>query len=245
MSATGDMNEVLARYVVACPDGVNRVRYRAWQSEPRDRTILNDYVRLLQEQLPSLLPKSERMVFWINLYNAVTLQVVLENYPIKSIREIRSHTLDPRGLIGPWFERRVTVEGRKLSLYEIENAILRKEFGEPRIHYAINCASDGCPNLRPAVWSGDDLEHDLEAAAQEFVGSRRGAWLDAAGRPHLSRIFKWYGRDFKAEGGVAAHLARLASPATRSKLAAPDPSLRHAYDWSLNDAEPQPAEATA
>lgn len=188
----------------------------------------------------SSLPDTERMALWINLYNAVTLQVVLERYPVRSIRQIRSRTLDPRGLVGPWFERRITVEGQKLSLSEIENTILRKQFNEPRIHYAINCASNGCPSLQPAVWTGADLTSQLESAASSFINSPRGSRIDDSGRPSVSRIFKWYERDFDSEGGVTAHLQSVATADMKQQLATSTAPVRHHYDWLLNDADPDP-----
>jgi len=189
MSSEADFSDILGRYVVQSDDGINRVRYRAWKTSAADLRVLNPYVDYLQAQSPATLTAAERMVFWINHYNAATLQVVLERYPVKSIRQIRSRTLDPRGLIGPWFERRLKVEGRKLSLNDIENSILRKEFNDPRIHYAINCASNGCPSLQPELWSADSLNSALDRAACDFIDSSRGVWTDAAGHIRLSSIY--------------------------------------------------------
>ena len=231
-------SEALARYVVEGDDGLNRVRYRAWKASPADCKALGDFIGHLQAQRPSLLPDAERMAFWVNLYNAVTLQVILERYPVRSIREIRSRTLDPRGLIGPWFERRMVVEGRRLSLSDVENTILRKEFGDPRIHYAINCASNGCPNLQPKVWTGEQLNEALDTAAASFIASPRGAWIDEAGRSHISRIFKWYAADFRVDGGVQSHLLQYATPTTQVSLSHVGRQSRYDYDWTLNDAEP-------
>ena len=137
---TAAYDRLLTRYVVASPDGINRVRYTAWAANAGDIDALNAYVASLEQDRPSRMTRDERLAHWINLYNAVTLQIILENYPVRSIRDIRSQTLDPRGLIGPWRTQRVTVEGRRLTLDQIENSILRPEFNEPRIHYAINCA---------------------------------------------------------------------------------------------------------
>ena len=240
MSVYSDYADALRRHVVVGDDGLNRVRYRAWKSSPADRIALDAYVEQMQAIPASTLPDAERMAFWINLYNAVTLQVVLERYPVRSIRQIRSRTLDPRGLVGPWFERRTTVEGQKLSLSEIENTMLRKHFNEPRVHYAINCASNGCPSLQPTLWAGTDLDSRLEAAAFTFINSPRGSRIDDKGRQSVSRIFKWYARDFDSEGGVATHLQSVAEADLKQRLAAGTGPARHHYDWLLNDAEPEP-----
>lgn len=112
---TADYDRLLARYVVASADGINRVRYGAWASNASDVDTLNAYVASLERDRPSQMTREERLAHWINLYNAVTLQIILENHPVRSIRDIRSQTLDPRGLIGPWRTPRVTVEGRRLT----------------------------------------------------------------------------------------------------------------------------------
>ena len=98
---------------------------------------------------PSTLARAEAFAFWANLYNALTLKVVLERHPVRSIRDIRSSGVpfDPKGWIGPWRTRLVTVEGRRLSLDDIEHEVMRPTFRDPRVHYAVNCASIGCPNL--------------------------------------------------------------------------------------------------
>jgi hypothetical protein len=240
MGASSDYADALQRYVVVGDDGLNRVLYRAWKSSKTDCRALDAYVEHLQTVPVSTLPDADRMAFWINLYNAVTLQVVLERYPVKSIREIRSRTLDPRGLIGPWYEKRITVEGQKLSLSEIENTMLRKQFNEPRIHYAINCASNGCPSLSPTIWTGVDLTNQLATAASAFVNSPHGSRIDKNGRLSVSRIFKWYKHDFDSEGGVETHLKSAATADGTGQLPNSAPVAQHHYDWRLNDAEPDP-----
>jgi hypothetical protein len=106
---TAAYDRLLARYVVASADGINRVRYAAWSSNAADVDALNAYVASLERDRPSRMTRDEQLAHWINLYNAVTLQIILENYPVRSIRDIRSQTLDPRGLIGPWRTPRVTI----------------------------------------------------------------------------------------------------------------------------------------
>lgn len=231
---TASYDRLLARYVVASADGVNRVRYGAWRANAEDVGALAAYVATLEAERASQLPRAERLVYWINLYNAVTLQIILENYPVNSIRDIRSRTLDPRGLIGPWRTERVTVEGARLTLDQIENAILRRQFAEPRIHYAINCASIGCPNLMARAWRAETLEADLEEAARAYVNHSRGVTVDTEGRVGASRIYQWFARDFGGATGVLAHLRRYASPALRARLAGATAISSYRYDWSLN-----------
>lgn len=237
-SDTDAYDQLLARYVVASPDGVNRVRYAAWRANADDVHSLNSYVSSLEQDRPSRLPRAERLAYWVNLYNAVTLQIVLENYPVRSIRDIPSRTLDPRGLIGPWRTERVTVEGRRLTLDQIENTILRRQFNEPRVHYALNCASIGCPNLMARAWRAQSLEADLDEAARGYVNHPRGVSVDAQGRVSASRIYQWFAADFGGAGaGVLAHARRYASPALQARLANATSISNYAYDWSLNGAD--------
>jgi hypothetical protein len=228
---------LLERYVVVVPNGVNQVRYRAWQANARDRAALDDYVAALERERPSRLARDEAFVYWVNLYNAVTLQIVLENYPVRSIRDIRSRTLDPRGLVGPWRTPRVSVEGRRLSLDQIEHAILRPDFSDPRVHYAVNCASIGCPNLQPRAWRAASLNADLDAAARAYINHSRGVHIDAQGRLRVSSIYRWFASDFGgAPLGVLAHLRTYAGPALTARLRSANVISGYAYDWSLNDA---------
>lgn len=231
-------DRLLTRYVSVSADGINRVDYGAWSANAADRQALDAYVGDLAGQRPSTFARERAFVFWVNLYNAVTLQVVLENYPVRSIRDIRSEGtgLDPRGLIGPWRTRRVTVEGRRLSLDDIEHAILRPTFNEPRVHYAVNCASIGCPNLLPRVWRAETLEADLEAAARAYVNHPRGVSFSANGSLRVSSIYRWFRSDFGgSDAGVIAHLRRYAAPDLARRLAVTSSIAGHDYDWSLND----------
>jgi hypothetical protein len=170
-----------------------------------------------------------------NLYNAVTLQIILENYPVRSIRDIRSQTLDPRGLLGPWRTPRVTVEGRRLTLDQIEHSILRPEFNEPRIHYAINCASIGCPNLAARAWRAETMEADLTAAARAYINHPRGVSIDSQGRVRASTIYRWFAADFGGNAaGVLTHVRRYASPDLQARLARATTISNYNYDWALN-----------
>jgi hypothetical protein len=153
----------------------------------------------------------EAIAFWSNLYNAVTLEVVLEHYPVQSIRDIRASGSDAEGRIGPWTMDRVTVEGRRLSLNAIEHDILRREFADPRIHYAINCASASCPNLPPRAWRADSLDLALDDAARSYINHERGIRILPSGQVEASSIFKWYAGDFgDREASILAHQAQYA-----------------------------------
>ena len=128
--------QLLGAYVVEAPDGVNRFDYARLKATSADVAALDAYVEALEGTAVSALSRDEQFAFWANLYNAVTIQVILERYPVDSIRQIpsRGFPLDPRNRIGPWRTKRVTVEGERLSLDDIEHGIMRPTFQDPRVH---------------------------------------------------------------------------------------------------------------
>ncbi len=237
---TGDPDAVygalLKRYVHAMADGVNRVDYAAWRRTPADRARLEAYIAGMQRRRPSGMTRKAAFAYWVNLYNAVTLKVVLDRYPVRSIREIKSDSFfDPKAYLGPWRTKRVRVERRMLSLDDIEHSVLRARFKDPRVHYAVNCASFGCHNLMARPWAAARLEADLDRAARAYVNHPRGVRVIGPGRLRVSKIYQWFKADFgNADAGVLAHLRRYADP----RLAEP---LRRGvidgydYDWSLNE----------
>lgn len=225
----------LARNVVADADGVNRVDYSAIASG--DRAELAAMIEGLQEIQVGALNRDQQFAFWANLYNAVTLKVVLDHYPVASIRDI-----DLGGGLfggGPWSADLVMVEGVALSLNDIEHRILRPIWQDPRIHYAVNCAAVGCPNLRIAAWQAETLDRDLDAAARGFVNHPRGVRPSSVGSEAgltVSKIYDWFAEDFGGdEASILAHLRRYAEGETAALLAAHGEIVGTAYDWSLND----------
>lgn len=220
---------LLGIYVSRDPDGLNRVDYAAWKAAPTDLADLDGYIDRLQAEDPTRLTRDEQFVFWINLYNAETLRVVLAAYPVRSILFVRPTLFS----IGPWQARTLRVNGRRLSLSDIENRILRPGFGDPRVHFALNCASTGCPVLRPVAWTAFNLDAELEAAARDLINSPRGVRFKG-GKLVLSTIFKWYRRDFgDTRAQMLDHLATYADAEVANHLRLANPRLRYAYDWSL------------
>jgi hypothetical protein len=229
---------LLAKYVIVGADGVSRVRYRAWRDTPEDMATLRSYIRAMEAACPSQMSASSAVAFWSNLYNAVTLEIVLDNYPVRSIRDIRTPDVSPDGAHGPWKMDRVTVEERVLSLHAIEHDILRARFHDPRIHYAINCASVSCPNLPSRAWRPDALDQALDNAARSYINHARGVRLLPSGEIEASRIFQWYGADFgESDTSVLAHQAKYADGPLSEALARAGKITACDYDWSLNDAE--------
>lgn len=222
---------LLRRYVVAGGDGLNRVRYARFKAEAR--APLDRYVAALAATGASGLGRDDAFAFWVNLYNAVTLQVVLAHYPVRSIRDI-----DLGGGFfarGPWRKKLVSVEGRDLSLDDIEHGILRKRWSEPRVHYAVNCASVGCPNLAREAWTGNRLERMLDAGARAFVNHPRGL-RTASGGLRASRIYSWFAEDFGTERQLRDHWRAHAAAPLAAALDANPRIAGYDYDWGLNDA---------
>ncbi len=239
--ADDGLDALLARHVVPHPDGVTRVRYAAWKANAADLRALDAWIEAAAARRPSAMPRAEAYAFWANLYNALTLKVILDRYPVRSIRDIRSTGVpfDLRGWIGPWRTRLVTVEGRRMSLDDIEHETMRPTFRDPRVHYAVNCASIGCPNIWPRAWRAETLERALDDAAAAFVNHPRGATVLPDGRLRVSSIYTWFREDFGgSEAGVVAHLRRHAAPALAARLGERTSIAEDAYDWALNDAPP-------
>jgi len=224
-------NCLLARYTVTDAVGVNRLRYRAVTAQ--DRNSLKGYLQYLQSVDTRTLNRNEQLAFWFNLYNARTVDIVLDNYPIRSIRQVKMKFTD---FVGPFDDPgAVTVLGKSLSLNDIESGIVRPVWKDPRIHYALNCASYGCPNLAPQAWTAADLDGRLNGAAYEYINSDRAIRSGVFG-VKVSKIFKWYKDDFgSSDQAVLNHLRQYANPTTQQKLQGRQSIRGHFYDWSLND----------
>lgn len=228
-------DRLLQQYVVAGADGVNRVQYAAWKANAPDRAALDAYIASLEATSISKLSRDAQFAAWVNLYNALTLKVVIDHYPVRTIRDIKSTgVFGPKALLGPWATKRVTVEGVHYSLDDIEHGVLRAKFRDARVHYALNCASYGCPNLQRRAWRAESLPADLDAAARDYVNHSRGVALEANGL-RISSIYRWFQADFGgSQAAVLAHLSQFAQGPTADALAKQPKILGDSYDWSLN-----------
>lgn len=231
------LDQFLATYLVVTPasnqvsQGASLIRYK--DVTAADRKSIVEYIDRLQATKVSALGRNDQLAFWINLYNAETIRVILENMPVDTIRAIKSHPLDVKG---PWNDVRLSVEGTPLSLDDIENKIVRPVFDDPRIHYGLNCAAIGCPSLRSVAFNGEDVDNALEEQARAFINTPRAAYIED-GKLTVSRIFLWYADDYgEGQADVINHLRRYADPTLRDRLAGIDRIARYEYDWSLNDA---------
>lgn len=211
------------------PQGVNLFDYGGVSSA--DKSKLDGYIKALTNRDPRALNKAEQKAYWINLYNAVTIQVVLDDYPVDSIRDIKDGFFSS----GPWDRELVTVAGEKLTLNDIEHRILRPIWDDPLIHYGVNCASIGCPNLLTEAFTGKNVDDKLAENAVAYANSPRGARFDGS-KLIVSSIYEWFKVDFgDSEAGVLKHLAQYATGDKQAKLKQRDDYSKHAYSWDLND----------
>lgn len=225
----------LARYLVVQSASVNRVAYA--KVSDADRKRLDDYLSALSAVGISNFSRNEQRAYWINLYNALTVDVVLDHYPVDSIRDI---SISPGFFsIGPWKKKLIRVEGEEISLDDIEHRILRPIWKDPRLHYSVNCASLGCPNLMPTAFTASNSEGLLDQGARDFINSDHGARFDAQSRLIASSIYDWFQEDFEGnEAGVIAHMRLYANPALMVRLESATEVYDFDYDWTLNDATP-------
>jgi len=227
----------LKRNVVAPhPSGINRVGYQTVSKE--DREALKNYLQTLQLLPISGYNPAEQKAFWINLYNALTVDLILSRFPVASIRDIN---ISPGLFIkGPWGAKLVAIEGEKLSLDDIEHRILRPIWRDSRIHYALNCASLGCPNLQPIAYTGDNTDALLEKGAREFINHPRGVAIKN-GKLQVSSIYVWFQPDFGAgPEGLMEHWTEYANDTLAGALRNYSGGLEHDYDWRLNGADAKP-----
>lgn len=221
--------ELLQEHVHAHADGINRIDYTALGAQ-QPRAKLEQYINALEQVDPRQLNRNEQMAFWINLYNAVTVRVVLDHPGKKSIRRMGARWFR----IGPWDDVLTRVLNTELTLNDIEHGLLRPIYQDHRIHYAVNCASLGCPNLLPSPFTGATLDVQLTAAETAYIEHPRGVGFASDGTLRLSSIFDWYQSDFADdESGLLKHLAaRL--PSLSARLVEHRGTIAYDYDWSLN-----------
>ncbi len=174
------------------------VDYRSFK---KDHSLLKKYLNILSENPPpESAGKDERLAYWINAYNAFTVDLILDHYPVESINDIGGWFQIP--FVNSVFDKKFfKIGNEEMSLNNIENGILRKEFNEPRIHFAINCASVSCPALRPEAYEAGRLDGQLEEQTARFINDPSKNRIAREG-VEISKIFSWFGGDFKKNGSV-------------------------------------------
>ena len=210
--------------------GVSRFDYANVSAQ--DMQLLRGYVNYLQSFDPRSLTRKHQFAYWVNLYNAKTAELVIDAVQkrgIRSIKQIRSNYIWP----GPWSRKSLEILGKKLTLNDVEHGVLRPIWQDHRIHFVVNCASIGCPNLLNTAMTADNAESLLASSEEVFLNHSRA--VERVGNQLvLSQIFKWYLSDFAGdEKGLIAYLAKH-----RDLGDTPDQlSIRYRYDWALNSVD--------
>jgi hypothetical protein len=237
---------LLKKHVVVQRGGqASQVRYAGFAA---DRAALKAYLDTLSavgEAAFAGYGKAQQMAFLINAYNAFTVELILTRWPkLSSIKDLGSF------LQSPWKPKWVPLLGTQVSLDDIEHEMLRKRgrYDDPRVHFAVNCASIGCPALREEAFDAARLDSQLDEQAQRFMSDRsRNRYNTARGRLEVSKVFDWFGEDFRLGhrgiDSLQAFMARYAdqladAPADRDRVRAGRADIGFLdYDWKLNDAK--------
>jgi hypothetical protein len=202
------------------------------------KTLLNQYLTTLSNIRPTELNQTQQLVYWINLYNALTVQVVLDHPKKDSIR-----SMGPLLSFGPWDKDYLTIEGKRVSLNDIEPRILRPIWQDHRLHFVLNCASIGCPNLSRAAFTPANIEDSLAQAERSFLQHPRAISFNDKGILQLSSLFDWYLEDFaENESALLVYLAEQRPDMAERLLVYPigsRPNIDYVYDWSLNTVDPK------
>lgn len=241
------LDRVVERFV----DDEGRVDYGALKRDPRD---LENYYRLVATYGPHSHPRlfpteRDELAYWINAYNAAVIKTVLTYYPIDGVASVSLF-----GKVGFFLFQRPQFGGRRTSLYELEHGVIRKRFADPRLHFALNCASRGCPRLPREAFTAEQLDAQLDREARRFFAEARNLRIDHERRAvYLSSIMDWYEDDFTSwyrarfgHRGTLLDYARLY--VRRERAAELSQATRYdvrfvPYDWRLNDQMPRDAHA--
>ena len=217
---TENYSRLLSKYVTS-----SGVKYAEWKGNTDDMQALQGVVDGIAKENASAMEKKAQLAFYINAYNAWILHEALGKYPTKSVKD---------ALFTFFTGKRITVAGQQTSFNALEKETIRSKFNDPRVHFALNCASRSCPPLSRQAFTGGNLDSQFETLAKGYVNSDKGVRFNAAAKTaELSKIFDWYKDDFKGEGGPVAFInKRRSSPIPAdAKISYQD------YDWGLNEAK--------
>ncbi len=204
-------NELLQKYV----SDSGKVNYKGFQSDSKFETYLNE---LKNNPVQSDWSREKKMAYWINAYNAFTIKMITDNYPVSSITELEGGK--------PWDKKWITLGDKTYSLNNIENDILRPKYKDARIHFAVNCAAVSCPTLLNKAWTADNLESNFEKQAKTFINNSKFNDI-SQNKVSISKIFDWYAKDF---GDITDYLNQYSSTEIND-----DAKVTYKeYDWALN-----------
>jgi len=215
-SQTSTFNSLLENYV----DAKGNVDYKSLKA---NEDTLDSYLSYLSNTTPNNWSADKEKAFWVNAYNAYTIKIILDNYPLKSITGIKNNGKTA------WKTPFAKVGGKTYTLDHIEHEILRKKFKDPRIHVGVNCASKSCPKLGNIAFTEDNIELELERLMKEFINDSSRNKLSEK-KIEISEIFNWFQGDFTANGTVIDYINRYADEPINKKA-----KIKYLpYDWSLN-----------
>lgn len=204
-------NSMLQKFVTSA----GTVNYAGWKKSESD---LDSYLQSLAAAIPSAsTARNEALAYWINAYNAYTIKLILKNYPVAKITDLNAGK--------PWDVQWITLAGKKYSLNDIENKVIRPTFKEPRIHFAVNCAAKSCPPLANKAFTADNLNSMLELRTKAFINSNLNTVT--AEKVTLSKIFDWYKEDF---GNVLTFINKYANTKANKNASI----AYNEYNWALN-----------
>ncbi len=208
-----DVWNVMLNKFVNVNGGVN---YSAWLPEIEQ---LDTYLaQLMKNPVESSWSKNKQLAYWINAYNAFTVKMILDNYPLKSIMDLHGGK--------PWDKKWIKIGGKTFSLNNIENDIIRPTFNEPRIHFAVNCAARSCPPLLNKAWTEKNIALNFEKQTKSFINNSTHNTI-TSNEAKLSKIFDWYGKDFgDLRSFINKYGEQKINPKTKIKF--------KDYDWALN-----------
>ena len=201
------------------------VNYKGFQ---KDKASLDSYLKTLSDNAPDKSwNENDQKAYWINAYNAFTVSLILKHYPVKSIKDIAGKIYK---INTPWDIRFITIGGKTYDLNNIEHGILRKKYNDPRIHFALVCASISCPKLRNEAYEGSQLDAQLEDAGKDFLNDNSKNKI-TAGKADLSKYFSWYKGDFTKSGSLVDFINKY----SKTKIGADTKIGSLDYNWSLNE----------
>ena len=215
-----EWDKFLSKYTIK-KDDQTLVKYSKINKEEINK-VLEQFEAVKKDEFASW-SRDQKLSFWINVYNAYTIQLIVKNYPLDSIKDLGSL------FSSPWSKDFIPLFGKKMSLDNIEHDTIRKNFKEPRIHFAVNCASMSCPSLFRSAFTPKKLDKQLAKVENNFLNNKEKNKLKG-NVLYLSKIFDWYGEDFEVYGGPQKYFE------DRFEIKVSDVKYLE-YDWSLNKAE--------
>jgi hypothetical protein len=236
-SIHADWSDILQTYVSAPDaDGLTHFNYGGLKANSGDTAKLRGYIKSLGETNPGTLSRNDAIAYYANLYNALTIDLIIQNYPLDSIRKAKTYNgKKVDGFTGPWKKVKTSINGQMVSLDDVEHKILRVKYPSPYVHYMVNCASVGCPNLLDKAWEADSYQAVRKKAASDYINSPRGVVVTPKGLK-VSSIYKWFQEDFGGKKeSVLKHIRQYADADLAAAIDGGATIVDYDYDWSVNN----------